>query len=163
MRQGVVLDADILHGRLERIVERGPSGPPTARILPVTLMLDTHADLELDIHLLDLNFKIWQEFLGFLDEVITHAGSELKDLSLGRVTIHVQDDLVGHVGRTTDIVDRFGRDQVIGVIHPFTIPGHKRGAVQPNLTDVHVHAVDAHEVTRVVRVLWEKIYEKWEY
>lgn len=34
------------------------ASPATARILPVALVLDTHADLEFGVHFLDLNLEI---------------------------------------------------------------------------------------------------------
>ena len=58
LRKSVVPDADILDGFLEGVIERGPSGPTTTGILPVALVFDTHANLEFDIHLLDLDLEI---------------------------------------------------------------------------------------------------------
>jgi len=50
-------------------------------------------------------------------------------------------------------MDGLCRDQVVGIVHSLAVPSHKRRAVQSDLADVHVIAIDAHQVARIVRVL----------
>jgi len=66
------------------------ASPASTRILPVALVLDHHTDLELHIHLLNLDLHIWQKLFALPGQKIPHPCSQLQDLGLRRIAVDVE-------------------------------------------------------------------------
>jgi hypothetical protein len=62
-------------------------------------------------------------------------------------------DLLRHVRRTADVVDGLLTENVVGIVHALSIPCDKHGAVETDLANKHVCAVNIAQIARVVRML----------
>lgn len=53
-------------------------------------------------------------------------------------------------------MDGFLTEDVVGIVHAFSVPGNKHGAVEAHFTDKHVGTVNVAQITRVIRVLYAR-------